>query len=191
MRFFEDCDGVTEARGFFATGVHCDIKGGHSGKLDLGIIFSARPCTAAGVFTTNDIKAAPVLFCQELLNIPNHSFHGVVANSGNANACTGNQGDLDTRKMASETARHLKVKPEEILVFSTGRIGVPLPMSRITCNGSVARSESAKSAITPRSPIESAAVNPAANRNGRRTCGHKTRPNHTRGPIPRLSAKVP
>ena len=132
MRFFEDCDGVTEARGFFATGVHCDIKGGHSGKLDLGIILSPRPCTAAGVFTTNDIKAAPVHFCQELLSKPDHSFHGVVANSGNANACTGNQGDLDTRKMASETARHLKVKPEEVLVCSTGRIGVPLPMSRIT-----------------------------------------------------------
>ena len=132
MKFFLDCDGVTEAQGFFASGVASNIMGKNNGKLDLGIIYSKRPCTSAGTFTTNDVKASPVRYCMELLDNPNQVFHGVVANSGNANACTGNQGDLDCAKMASETARHLKVDSREILVCSTGRIGVQLPMSRIT-----------------------------------------------------------
>lgn len=132
MKFFVDCDGVTEAQGFFASGVASNIMGKNNGKLDLGIIYSKRPCTAAGTFTTNDVKAAPVRYCMQSLSDPNQIFHGVVANSGNANACTGKQGDLDCAKMASETARHLKVNPVEILVCSTGRIGVPLPMSRVT-----------------------------------------------------------
>jgi glutamate N-acetyltransferase/amino-acid N-acetyltransferase len=132
MKFFLDCDGVTEAQGFFASGVASNIMGKNNGKLDLGIIYSKRPCTSAGTFTTNDVKASPVRYCMELLDIPNQVFHGVVANSGNANACTGKQGDLDCAKMASETARHLKVDSREVLVCSTGRIGVQLPMSRIT-----------------------------------------------------------
>jgi len=132
VKFFLDCDGVTEAQGFFASGVASNIMGKNNGKLDLGIIFSKRPCTSAGTFTTNDVKASPVRYCMELLDNPNQVFHGVVANSGNANACTGKQGDLDCAKMASETARHLKVDSSEVLVCSTGRIGVQLPMSRIT-----------------------------------------------------------
>ncbi|MEC7543622.1 MAG: bifunctional glutamate N-acetyltransferase/amino-acid acetyltransferase ArgJ [Verrucomicrobiota bacterium] len=132
MKFFENGDGVTEPRGFFASGVHCDVKGKKDGALDLGVIYSKKPCTGAGVFTTNDVKAAPVTYCIDLLKNPKSTFHAVVANSGNANACTGAQGDADTKKMASEVARHLKVHSKEILVFSTGRIGVPLPMSRIT-----------------------------------------------------------
>lgn len=132
MKFYQDCDGVTEPQGFFATGLACNIAGKNNGKLDLGVIYSPRPCSAAGTFTTNDIKAAPVRFCMNLLEDSTQKFHGIVANSGNANACTGEQGELDCAKMASETARHLKVHSKEILVCSTGRIGVPLPMSRIT-----------------------------------------------------------
>ena len=132
MKFFLDCDGVTEAQGFFASGVASNIMGKNNGKLDLGVIYSKRPCTVAGTFTTNDVKASPVRYCMELLNDSNQVFHGVVANSGNANACTGKQGDLDCAKMGSETARHLKVHAREILVCSTGRIGVQLPMSRVT-----------------------------------------------------------
>lgn len=132
MKFFEDGDGVTEPMGFFSSGVHCDIKGNKDGKLDLGIIYSKRICNAAGVFTTNDVKAAPVRYCQSLLAESKACFHGLVANSGNANACTGSRGLKDTRKMASEVARHLGLHSKEILVFSTGRIGTPLPMSRIT-----------------------------------------------------------
>ena len=132
MKFFENGDGLTEPRGFFCSGVHCDIKEKKDGKLDLGVVYSKKPCSAAGVFTTNDVKAAPVLYSQELLADPSAKFHGIVANSGNANACTGDQGYSDSTKMASEVARHLNLHSKEILVCSTGRIGVPLPMSRIT-----------------------------------------------------------
>ena len=132
MKFYQDCDGITEAQGFYASGVPANIMGKNNGKLDLGIIYSPRPCTAAGTFTTNDVKASPVRYCMDLLNEQAQVFHGIVANSGNANACTGKQGDLDCVKMASETARHLKVHSKEILVCSTGRIGVQMPMSRVT-----------------------------------------------------------
>ena len=132
MKFYEDCEGITEPQGFFASGVPCNISGKNNGKLDLGLIYSPRPCHAAGTFTTNDVKASPVRYCMNLLSDPKQIFHGVLANSGNANACTGEQGDADCNKMASETARHLKVHSKEVLVCSTGRIGVHLPMSRIT-----------------------------------------------------------
>ena len=132
MKFYEDCEGITEPQGFFATGVPCNISGKNNGKLDLGLIYSPRPCHAAGTFTTNDVKASPVRYCMNLLNDPKQIFHGVLANSANANACTGEQGDADCSKMASETARHLKVHSKEVLICSTGRIGVHLPMSRIT-----------------------------------------------------------
>ena len=132
MKFFENGDGLTEPRGFFCSGVHCDVKEKKDGKLDLGIVYSKKPCSAAGVFTTNDVKAAPVTYSQELLADQSAKFHGIVANSGNANACTGDQGYSDSTKMASEVARHLNLHSKEILVCSTGRIGVPLPMSRIT-----------------------------------------------------------
>ena len=102
MKFFLDCDGVTEAQGFLL-GVASNIMGKNNGKLDLGVIYSKRLCTVAGTFTTNDVKASPVRYCMELLNDSNQVFHGVVANSGNANACTGKQGDLDCAKMGSET----------------------------------------------------------------------------------------
>ena len=132
MKFFENGDGLTEPRGFFCAGIHCDVKGKRDGKLDLGIVFSSKPCNAAAVFTTNDVKAAPVLYSQSLLLNKDAKFHAVIANSGNANACTGKQGLADSKKMGTETARHLKVREDEVLVCSTGRIGVTLPMSRIT-----------------------------------------------------------
>tara|TARA_B100001027_G_scaffold45297_1_gene29452 strand:- start:4848 stop:6068 length:1221 start_codon:yes stop_codon:yes gene_type:complete len=132
MKFFENGDGLTEPRGFFCAGIHCDVKGKRDGKLDLGIVYSSKPCNAAAVFTTNDVKAAPVLYSQSLLLNKNAKFHAVIANSGNANACTGKQGLADSKKMGTETARQLKVREDEVLVCSTGRIGVTLPMSRIT-----------------------------------------------------------
>tara|TARA_A100001015_G_C15042944_1_gene741122 strand:+ start:3966 stop:5186 length:1221 start_codon:yes stop_codon:yes gene_type:complete len=132
MKFFENGDGLTEPRGFFCSGIHCDVKGNKDGKLDLGLIYSKKPCWAAGVFTTNDVKAAPVLFCQSLLEDPKAQFHALLVNSGNANACTGKRGVADTFKTAKEVARHLNIHSKEVLVCSTGRIGVPLPMSRIT-----------------------------------------------------------
>ena len=131
MKFYENVDGLTEASGFFCAGIHCDVRGKRDGRIDLGIVYSKRPCSGAGVFTTNDIKAAPVLHGQAMLAEGNE-FHAIVANSGNANACTGPQGEVDTRTMASEVARQLRLKPEQVFVCSTGRIGEHLPMSRIT-----------------------------------------------------------
>ena len=132
MKFYDNGDGLTEPRGFFCSGVHCDVKGKRDGKLDLGIIYSKKPCSVAGVFTTNDVRAAPVRYCESLIKDENLACHAIVANSGNANACTGRQGELDTKKMASEVARHFHIHSKEVLVCSTGRIGEPLPMSRIT-----------------------------------------------------------
>jgi glutamate N-acetyltransferase/amino-acid N-acetyltransferase len=132
MKFYDNSDALTDPQGFFCSGIHCDVKGVKNGKLDLGIIFSKKSCNAAGVFTTNDIKAAPVQYSDKIISKPDATFHAIVANSGNANACTGEQGEKDTLKMASEVARHLNIKSPEVLVCSTGRIGVPLPMSRLT-----------------------------------------------------------
>ncbi|MFP6900269.1 MAG: bifunctional glutamate N-acetyltransferase/amino-acid acetyltransferase ArgJ, partial [Opitutales bacterium] len=110
-----------------------DVRGKRDGRLDLGLIHSNRPCSAVGVFTTNDVKAAPVTYCMDLLAQP-ASIRAVVVNSGNANACTGAQGERDARLMATETARHLGLGTDEVLVCSTGRIGEKLPMTRITAS---------------------------------------------------------
>ena len=72
MKFYENGDALTEPFGFFCSGVHCDIKGARNGKLDLGIIYSHKPCNAAGVFTTNDIKAAPVRYSKNLISNNNY-----------------------------------------------------------------------------------------------------------------------
>ena len=62
MKFYDNSDALTDPQGFFCSGIHCDVKGIRNGKLDLGIIYSKKSCNAAGVFTTNDIKAAPVKY---------------------------------------------------------------------------------------------------------------------------------
>ena len=128
MKFFENGDALTEPMGFFLFGRSLRCQRRHEmAKLDLGIIYSQKPCNGAGVFTTNDVQAAPVRYSKKLITESGSTFHAIVANSGNANACTGKQGELDTRKMASEVARHLNIHSKEVLVCSTGRIGVPLP----------------------------------------------------------------
>ncbi len=118
--------GVTAPRGFLASGVHCGIK---QRKRDLALLVSESPATVAGVFTTNRVKAAPVLWCQEVVR--RGVARAVVANSGNANACTGDRGLQDAREMAERTAQELGVPPEQVLVASTGVIGVPLPMEAV------------------------------------------------------------
>ena len=120
MKFYQDCDGITEAQGFYASGVPANIMGKNNGKLDLGIIYSPRPCTAAGTFTTNDIKASPVRYCMDLLNEQEQVFHGVVANSGNANACTGPKGMRDCESLASELSHKLSISSKEVFISSTG-----------------------------------------------------------------------
>lgn len=118
--------GVTAPHGFLASGVHCGIK---QRKPDLALVVSEVDATVAGLFTTNRIKAAPVLWCQEVVR--RGVARAVVVNSGNANACTGPQGERDTREMAERTAHALGTSPEQVLVASTGVIGVPLPMEAI------------------------------------------------------------
>ena len=121
--------GVTSPGGFLAGAVHAGIKYQDQSRLDLGILFSRVPCTAAAVFTTNKVKAAPVLLDQKRLQKGRVS--AVVMNSGCANACTGKRGMADALEMTELTARHTGVKPEDVLAANTGVIGVTLPMERI------------------------------------------------------------
>ena len=118
--------GVTAARGFRAAGLHCGIK---SARPDLALVVSDSLAAAAGVFTTNAVKAAPVLVSMEA--IQSGAAQAVLVNSGNANACTGAQGLADAREMVSLTARALGIAEEFVLVASTGVIGVPLPMAPV------------------------------------------------------------
>lgn len=119
---------ITDVPGFLASGIHSGLK--KSGKKDLCIIYSNFPCTAAAVFTTNKVKAAPVLVDME--HIKSQYTRAIVANSANANACTGSSGIENAYKMAELAAKVLGIKPEEVLVASTGVIGVPLPLDIIT-----------------------------------------------------------
>ncbi len=118
---------VTSASGFLAGAVRAGIKS--KGELDLAILCSEAPCKAAGVFTTNQIKSAPVILSQR--HIAKGRAQAIVVNSGCANACTGGQGLADALGMANLAAAKLGISPEEVLVASTGVIGVPLPMDRI------------------------------------------------------------
>jgi glutamate N-acetyltransferase/amino-acid N-acetyltransferase len=122
--------GVTAALGFTAAGVQCGIK---AGKKDLCLVVSECPTTAAGMFTTNQLTAAPVLFDKAQLKKSPH-FSAIVVNSGIANACTGERGLQDCRTIAEKTAAILSIKPKEVLVASTGVIGKFLLMDKI-CKG--------------------------------------------------------
>jgi glutamate N-acetyltransferase/amino-acid N-acetyltransferase len=118
---------VTAPRGFVAAAATCGLKA--SGKPDLALVASQRPATVAGTFTTNRVKAAPVLLCQE--RVAAGRARAVIANSGNANACTGEQGMQAAYRMAAAAAGRLDCSPDEILVLSTGVIGVQLPVEKI------------------------------------------------------------
>ena len=121
--------GVCAAHRFTAAATGCGIKTGEITRDDLAIVFSELPVAAAATFTTNKVKAAPVRISADHLR--SGRVRAVVLNSGNANACTGQPGLDDARSMAAETAGVLGLKPEQVLVCSTGRIGVPLPVDRI------------------------------------------------------------
>ena len=115
---------ITAAKGFAATGNHIGIK---NKKKDLAVIYSKTPCIYAGAFTQNVVKASPVLWDKEILE-GGKEVHAIVVNSGNANAATGEQGKLDTKETAGLVADALDIKDTEVLVCSTGVIGVPMPM---------------------------------------------------------------
>ena len=119
--------GVTAAKGFLASGAAAGIK--YKEKKDVALIFSESDACAAGMFTTNKVKAAPVLLNMERVN--RESVRAIVANSGNANACTGEQGLQDARAMGEEVARLLNIPGESVLIASTGVIGQPMPMERV------------------------------------------------------------
>ena len=121
---------ITSPKGFLAGAVRAGIK--PSGGLDLGILYSEVSCVAAGLFTTNRIKAAPVLWCQE--HIAGGKAQAIVANAGCANACTGERGLEDAAKMASLAAKRLGIAHQDVLVVSTGVIGEPLPIGLIGAN---------------------------------------------------------
>nr|WP_303244364.1 bifunctional ornithine acetyltransferase/N-acetylglutamate synthase [uncultured Cellulosilyticum sp.] len=116
--------GVTAAKGYKGAGGHIGLK---VKKKDLAIVYSETPCTFAGAFTQNVVKAAPVLWDKAVLEKHN-KVHAIVVNSGNANAATGEQGVKDTEEMAQILSETLGVQKEEVLVCSTGVIGVNLPM---------------------------------------------------------------
>ncbi len=118
------------APGFRAAAVAAGLK--KDGALDLALVAADGPCSAAGVFTTNRVKAAPVLYDQEVLQANSGSIHAVIGNAGCANAVTGPQGLEDARRMAELTAYALRCQPDQVLVLSTGVIGRRLPMGKIT-----------------------------------------------------------
>ena len=118
------------APGFRATATACGLR--PSGELDLALVSSASPCTAAGTFTTNHVRAAPVLYDEEILARHAANIRAVIANSGCANACTGDQGTRDVRHTAAMVAQRLGCRPDQVLALSTGVIGRPLDMEKIT-----------------------------------------------------------
>ncbi|MDR2135901.1 MAG: bifunctional glutamate N-acetyltransferase/amino-acid acetyltransferase ArgJ [Treponema sp.] len=120
--------GICAPGGFRAGGIWCGIKAG-SRKRDLALIYADRPCAAAAVFTTNRVKAAPVLVSRE--HLAGGILRAVIANSGNANACTGEAGLAAARRMAELAAGEFAISPREVAVASTGVIGAPLPIAAI------------------------------------------------------------
>jgi glutamate N-acetyltransferase / amino-acid N-acetyltransferase len=118
---------ITSPIGFLAGAAAAEIK--YKGRLDLGILYSERPCAAAGRFTRNRIKAAPVQWCQQ--HVASVKAQAVIVNSGCANACTGEQGIKDAASMAGIAAKKLGISADAVLVASTGVIGRKLPMDRI------------------------------------------------------------
>ena len=114
--------------GFTTAGIFCGIK--TNKQKDLALIFSEQPSVAAGLFTSNQVVSPTITWCQENLK-SSKRFRAIVVNSGNANACTGPKGMEDCKSLASKLSQKLSVEPKEILIASTGIIGVPLPINKI------------------------------------------------------------
>ncbi len=123
-RFTTRLGGVTAPLGFYAAGVSAGIR--KSGKKDLALIVTDKPSPAAAMFTTSSMAAPPVTLSRK--HLEDGLLRAIVVNAGNANACTGDQGIKDAEAMAEATARAIDCKPSDVLVSSTGVIGVPMPM---------------------------------------------------------------
>ena len=121
--------GVTAAKGFMAAGVEANVK--YKNRKDMAMVYSQVPCKAEGVFTSNVVKAAPVVWDREKINTSPY-IQAVVVNSGIANACTGRQGYAYCQETADAAAGALQIPGDCVLVASTGVIGMQLPMDKIT-----------------------------------------------------------
>jgi glutamate N-acetyltransferase/amino-acid N-acetyltransferase len=119
---------VTSPKGFQASGIVAGLK--RSGKPDMALIVSEAPAKVSGAFTANKFAAAPVQYDREIVDA-REPVRAIIVNSGNANACTGAPGRRDAEAMAAAVAARLQLAPAEVLVSSTGRIGVPMPMGII------------------------------------------------------------
>ena len=135
MNFTEILGGVTAPEKFLAASAFCGIKATNKNKPDLALICSEIPAIAAGTFTTNKVKAAPVIV--SIAHARGADVRAIVANSGNANACTGAPGIAHAKQMARAAGNALGLSEKQVLVCSTGRIGVEMPIAKI--EASIAR----------------------------------------------------
>jgi glutamate N-acetyltransferase/amino-acid N-acetyltransferase len=127
--FFEICGGITSPQGFVAGSAFCGIKAANKNKPDIALIYSREKSVAAATFTTNKVKAAPVRV--SAAHLKTAEVRAIIANSGNANACTGIVGIEHAKRMAKAAAAALGLRERQVLVCSTGRIGVPLPIKKM------------------------------------------------------------
>lgn len=119
--------GITAVPGILAAGITAGIK--PSGKKDLALIYSSSPARAAAVFTTNQVKGAPVQVSRD--HIKGGQAQAIVASSGCSNVCTGEQGVRDAREMTKIVAEHLRIPAQRVLIAATGVIGQPMPMDKV------------------------------------------------------------
>ncbi len=129
MSYTEIPGGITAPSGFLAGSSYCGIKAANADRPDIALIHSQRESVAAATFTTNRVKAAPVRV--SIMHLRTGDVRAIIANSGNANACTGLAGIETAKRMAAATAAALGLKPRQVMVCSTGRIGVPLPIEKM------------------------------------------------------------
>lgn len=127
--FTEISGGVTAPQGFLAASAYCGIKASNRSKDDLALIFSPTSAVGAATFTTNQVKAAPVKL--SMAHRRTADLRAIIANSGNANACTGEPGLEHARRMARAAAKALGLREQQVLVGSTGRIGVEMPIEKM------------------------------------------------------------
>ena len=127
--FTEITGGITAPQGFLAGSAYCGIKASNADRPDIAIVYSPQPTEAAATFTTNRVKAAPVRVSRANLRSPD--IRAIIANAGNANACTGVDGLETAKRMARATAGVLGLRERQVMVCSTGRIGVPLPIEKM------------------------------------------------------------
>lgn len=120
--------GVTAAKGYEAAGVEARIK--YANRKDMALVYSMEPCETAGVFTSNVVKASPVMWDKKIVG-GKQKAHAIIINAGIANACTGEQGDAYCEEMAEAIAEEFAINTNQVLVASTGVIGRQLPMDKI------------------------------------------------------------